>query len=99
FRAEDKKLALLCVQAWNDFNLDEWRGTPPERFIPLSLLPFWDPLAAAKEIERVAEKGSRAISFPESPVPMGLPSFHTDHWDRMFDACEAADMPICLHFG
>jgi predicted TIM-barrel fold metal-dependent hydrolase len=99
FRADDKTLAALCVEAWNDFHLDEWRASAPERFIPLSLVPFWDPVAAAKEIERVAEKGSRAISFPESPVPMGLPSFHTDHWDRMFDACEAADMPLCLHFG
>ena len=28
-----------------------------------------------------------------------MPSFHTDHWDRVFDACEAVDLPLCLHFG
>lgn len=98
-RAEDKDLALRCVEAWNDFHIDEWCATAPDRFIPLVILPTWDPLLATKEIERVAEKGAKAITFPENPVPLGLPSFHTDHWDRMFDACEAADLPLCLHFG
>jgi predicted TIM-barrel fold metal-dependent hydrolase len=99
FRGEDKTLSNLCVEAWNDFHLDEWRAGAHDRFIPLSIVPFWDPLATTKEIERVAEKGSRAITFPENPVPLGLPSFHTDHWDRVWDACEAANMPVCLHFG
>jgi predicted TIM-barrel fold metal-dependent hydrolase len=98
-RAEDKDLAVACVEAWNDFVLDEWCAAAPGRLIPLSLVPTWDPLAAVKEIERVAEKGSRTISFPENPMPLGLPSFHTDHWDRVFDACEAADIPLSLHFG
>src|ERR1700744_1370000 len=30
-RAKDKDLALACVQAWNDFNLDEWCATAPDR--------------------------------------------------------------------
>jgi predicted TIM-barrel fold metal-dependent hydrolase len=98
-RAEDKQLAAVCVEAWNDFHIDEWCATAPDRFIPLCILPTWDPLLATKEIERVAEKGAKAITFPENPIPLGLPSFHTDHWDRVFDACEAADLPLCLHFG
>jgi predicted TIM-barrel fold metal-dependent hydrolase len=98
-RAEDKELAAVCVEAWNDFHIDEWCATAPDRFIPLCILPTWDPLLAAKEVERVAEKGAKAITFPENPIPLGLPSFHTDHWDRVFDACEAADLPLCLHFG
>jgi predicted TIM-barrel fold metal-dependent hydrolase len=98
-RAENKELALACIEAWNDFVLDEWSAYAPDRLIPLSIVPTWDPLLATKEIERVAEKGSRSITFPESPVPLGLPSFHTDHWDRVFDACEAADIPLSLHFG
>ena len=32
-------------------------------------------------------------------MPLGLPSYHTDHWDGFFSACEAADIPICLPFG
>jgi predicted TIM-barrel fold metal-dependent hydrolase len=99
FRANDKELAAHCIRAWNDFYLDEWCAPAPDRFVPMSLVPFWDIDLAVKEIERVAAAGVHAISFPESPVPLGLPSFHTDHWDKMFDACEALDVSLCLHFG
>jgi predicted TIM-barrel fold metal-dependent hydrolase len=98
-RAKDKTLALECVKAWNDFHIDEWCAAAPDRFVPLGLVPAWDPQLAAKEVGRLAEKGFKAITFPDSPVPLGLPSFHTDHWEPLWDACEAADMPICLHFG
>jgi hypothetical protein len=30
------------VQAWNDFYIDEWCGTSPDRFVPLEILPVWD---------------------------------------------------------
>jgi predicted TIM-barrel fold metal-dependent hydrolase len=98
-RAKDKELALHCVKAWNDFHSDEWCAAAPDRFIPLGILPAWDVKLAAAEVERLAEKNFRAVTFPDSPVPLGLPSFHTDYWEPFWDACEAADMPICLHFG
>jgi predicted TIM-barrel fold metal-dependent hydrolase len=98
-QAEDHELAALCVQAWNDFSTDEWAASDPSRFIPLAMLPVWDPDACVREIERVAAKGARGITFPENPAPLGLASFHTDKWDRVLDAMEAADMPLCLHFG
>jgi predicted TIM-barrel fold metal-dependent hydrolase len=99
FRAADRELALLCIQAWNDFYIDEWCATAPDRFIPLGMVPFWDVQASVREAERIAAKGARTISFPDSPVPMGLPSFHTDHWDPLWRVCCAANMPLSLHFG
>lgn len=96
---KDKELALLSVKAWNDFHLDEWAASAPDRFIPLIILPLWDPVAAAAEIRRCAAKGAKAISFPESAVPLGLPSFYTDHWDPVFAAAEETGMPLCMHFG
>ena len=33
--ADDKDLALLCVQAYNDYVLDEWAATAPGRLIPI----------------------------------------------------------------
>jgi predicted TIM-barrel fold metal-dependent hydrolase len=98
-RAQDKDLALLCVQAWNDFYIDEWCATAPDRFIPMGILPVWDVDASAREAERIATKGARTISFPDSPVPLGLPSFHTDHWDPLWQVCSDTDMPVSLHFG
>ena len=36
-RAKDKALALLCVQAYNDWIIDEWCAEAPGRFIPLAI--------------------------------------------------------------
>ncbi|GAA5149040.1 amidohydrolase family protein [Pseudonocardia eucalypti] len=96
---EDRELARLCVRAWNDFSIDEWCATAPDRLIPLVILPLWDVEACVAEIHRTAAKGAKAISFPENPVPLGLPSFHTDHWDPVFSAAEETGLPLCLHFG
>ena len=97
--ADDKALAAQCVAAYNDFMIDEWCGSAPDRLIPLIILPLWDVPWRPSEIRRCAAKGARAISFPENPFPLGLPSFHTDEWDPVFDAAQEADLPLCMHFG
>jgi len=99
FAADDKELATACVAAYNDFMIDEWCAYSPERQIPLVLVPFWDVQAATREVERVAAKGAKAISFTEAPHALGLPSFHSDHWDPFLAAAQDADLPLCLHFG
>lgn len=98
-RAGDKELALLCVKAWNDFYIDEWCASAPDRYVPLAILPLWDGQACVAEAERVAGKGARTVSFPDNPVPLGLPSFHSDHWDALWRVCSDAQMPVSLHFG
>ncbi|HEX5587498.1 MAG TPA: amidohydrolase family protein [Acidimicrobiia bacterium] len=99
FAATDKELASACVSAYNDWMIDEWCGANPDRQIPLALVPFWDIDATVREAARVAEKGAKAITFTEAPHALGLPSFHTDHWDGLFAVCEESGMPLCLHFG
>ncbi len=99
FNATDKALAAACVTAYNDWMIDEWCGSNPGRQIPLCLVPFWDIDATVAEAGRVAAKGAKAITFTEMPHALGLPSFHTDHWDPFFAICEEAGMPVCLHFG
>ncbi|UIX29284.1 amidohydrolase family protein [Streptomyces sp. GQFP] len=96
---KDPELALLSVQAWNDFHLDEWAAAYPDRFIPMIVLPLWDADESAREIYRCAAKGAKAISFPENTVGRGLPSFYTDHWDKVFRAAEETGLPLCMHFG
>lgn len=97
--AEDTELALAIVRAWNDWMLDEWCAAYPERFIPQTLVPLWDVPAAVAEIERCAEKGSRAVLFTENPHPLGLPSFPTGHWRPVFEACNATGLPLSMHIG
>lgn len=97
--ADDRELALLCVQAWNDFMIDEWSAADPARLVPLSILPMWDAQLCADEIRRTVAKGSRAVTFSENPAALGLPSFWDEQWDPMLDALEETDTPMCLHIG
>ncbi|MDE3205020.1 MAG: amidohydrolase [Acidobacteriota bacterium] len=99
WRADDKELASACVRAYNDWMIDEWCASAPERMIPLVLMPYWDAEECVREAERTAGKGAKAISFIEAPHSVGLPSFHTDHWDRFLSAVSNTGMPLCLHFG
>jgi predicted TIM-barrel fold metal-dependent hydrolase len=97
--AKDKELAKLCISAYNDFILDEWCAYAPERQIPLVMVPFWDVEASVKEIERTAARGAKSVTFIEAPHKIGLPSYHTDHWDPIFRICEEAQLPLSMHFG
>ena len=99
---DDKELALLCVQAYNDWIIDDWcAGTGAGRLIPITLVPLWDPDLAAAEVRRCADKGSHAVAFSENPYPLGLPSVHSPdrHWDPLFRACEETDSILNMHIG
>jgi predicted TIM-barrel fold metal-dependent hydrolase len=98
-RSEDKELGLALLRAYNDWHVDEWCGTHPGRFIPLALPVLWDPALAADEVRRMADKGCHAVTFSENPEKLGYPSFHNDHWDPFFAACEETDTVLCLHIG
>jgi predicted TIM-barrel fold metal-dependent hydrolase len=95
----DKEAAYALLQAYNDWHIDEWCAAAPGRFIPLSVPSIWDPELMAKEVRRVAEKGCHSVTFPENPVPLGLPSLHTDHWDPFWKACSDVDTTVCMHIG
>ena len=102
YEQPDKDLGLLCVKAYNDWMIEEWcGGDGAGRLVPLTMVPLWDPLLAAAEIERCAGLGSHAITFPENPYPLGLPSIHdrNRHWDPVFTACEETGSVVCMHIG
>ncbi len=98
-RARDASLGLACVRAWNDWHLEEWAGPHPERIIPLQLPWLRDVQLAAEEVRRNAERGFKALSFPEFPAALGLPSVFTDHWDPLMAACAETETVVCLHTG
>jgi predicted TIM-barrel fold metal-dependent hydrolase len=99
--AKDKDVAIACVQAYNDWMLDDWCGAAPTRLIPLCLIPLWNVEAAVKEMQRVAGKGARAIAFSENPSKLGLPSIHDANrsWDPIFRAAVDLQLPLCMHIG
>ncbi|ROO85917.1 amidohydrolase family protein [Actinocorallia herbida] len=97
--AKDKELALHCVRAWNDFILEEFAAAYPGRFIPMMIIPLWDPVLAAAEIERTAGLGAKSIAFSENPTKLGLPSIHTGHWDPVWRACHETGQVVSMHVG
>jgi predicted TIM-barrel fold metal-dependent hydrolase len=97
--SDDREYSQAVVCAYNDFVLEEWVGAAPDRYIGVIVLPVWDPRASAVEIERTAALGARAITFPEDPSKLGLPSIQDRSWDPVFRAAEETSMPLCLHIG
>jgi predicted TIM-barrel fold metal-dependent hydrolase len=102
YERADKELALLCVQAYNDWMIDEWcAGAGKGKLIPLTIVPLWDAELAAAEVRRCAAKGSYAVTFSENPYPLGLPSVHdpSRFWDPFFTAIEETQSTLCMHIG
>ena len=98
-KSKDLDMGLNLLRAYNDWHIDEWCGTYPGRFIPLTIPPIWDPQLMADEVRRVAKKGAHAVTFSENPAKLGWPHIFGDHWDPFFAACQDEGMVICLHIG
>ena len=96
---KDKELSKLCVEAYNDWMVEEWCGDSGGRLIPLCLVPLWDAELAAAEIRRNAARGVNAVAWSELPAWLGLPSIHSGHWDPFFQACEETGTVITMHIG
>jgi predicted TIM-barrel fold metal-dependent hydrolase len=98
--ADDKDLALVMTKAYNDWHIDEWAASYPDRFLPLAIPPLWDPQALAAEVRRVAKKGALAITMPELPHVQDLPSYNNlEYWDPFFRAVCEENIVVCLHIG
>ncbi|MFV8817960.1 amidohydrolase family protein [Haliea sp. E17] len=98
-RSPDRTLNLRIIQAYNDWQIDEWAGAFPGRIIPLAILPLWDAELAAEEVKRVAKKGCHAITFPDNPANKGFASIHDKFWEPLWKACNDNKVVINCHIG
>jgi predicted TIM-barrel fold metal-dependent hydrolase len=96
---QDKELARLCVEAYNDWMVEEWCGSSRGRLIPLCLVPLWDVDLAVAEVRRNAARGVHAVAFTELPAYLGLPSLHSRYWDPFFAACQETRTVVSMHIG
>jgi predicted TIM-barrel fold metal-dependent hydrolase len=99
--ASDREFGFTCLQAYNDWVIEDWCGAAPGRYIPLMLIPMWDPALAAKEMERCAARGVTSFAFSENPTKLGLPSIHdaNRYWDPVLSAANDMNMVISMHVG
>jgi uncharacterized protein len=90
-QAQPDESIALC-SAFNDLHIQEWLPVE-DRFLYGAVIPAQDPIAAAKEVRRVAEHDRVvAIYFPLIEIPMGNRFFHP-----LYDACEETGLPLVLH--
>jgi predicted TIM-barrel fold metal-dependent hydrolase len=96
---QDHDLGLACLRTYNDYLLDEWCATDPNRLFGAVILPLHDLDLAIAELQRVLAKGAKALAFSENPAVLGLPSVHTDHWEPLWSVVGEAGIPVCMHIG
>ena len=99
YEANDKDLALACVEAYNNWMVEEWCEPSGGMNLPLCLMPLWDVELAVAEVQRNAARGVRAFCFSELPTRLGLSSIHTGDWDPVLAACNDTRVTLCMHIG
>jgi predicted TIM-barrel fold metal-dependent hydrolase len=98
-RIADRDLELACVQAYNDWIIDEWAAAS-DRLIPQCIVPLAPVEAIAGEIRRSVARGHRGVIFPSIPMHLrDVPHINEPEYDAVWATCVDLDVPICLHAG
>jgi uncharacterized protein len=94
----DPDLELACVQAYNDWLIDEW-ASYSDRFIPQCIVPLI-PTEAVAEIKRAVGRGHRGVVFPAVPMHLReLPHINGPEYDPIWATCQDLEVPLCFHAG
>ena len=95
----DPELELACVQAYNDWLIEEWAAASP-RFIPQCIVPLAPIEAAVNEIKRAVAKGHRGVVMPSVPMMLReVPHINEPDYDPIWATCQDLDVPVCFHSG
>ena len=99
-RLADPELELACVQAYNDYLIDEWTSASP-RFVAQCLVPLASIERAVAEIRRVANRGHKGVVLPAVPDRLreGAPHINDSTYDPIWSVCEELALPVCFHAG
>lgn len=98
-RLTDSELELACVQAYNDWLIDEWASVSA-RFIPQCIVPLWPVEATVHEIRRAVAKGHKGVVYPSVPMMLrDLPHINEPVYDPIWATCQELDIPVCFHAG
>ena len=74
--ASDREFGFVCLQAYNDWMIEEWCGAAPGRYIPLILIPMWDPRSGGQgdgALRRQGRDGLRLLGEPGAAGPADHP--------------------------
>jgi predicted TIM-barrel fold metal-dependent hydrolase len=90
----DRGLALACMRSYNDWVLDDFQGSAPDRLVGLPMLPVDDGAdVAIAEMERVVAKGARGCFIP------GMPRrpYNDAYYEPLWQAAAANGVPLTFH--
>jgi uncharacterized protein len=98
-RLDDPELELACVQAYNDWLIEEWASRSP-RFVPQCIVPIYPVEATVAEIKRAVKKGHRGVIYPAIPMQIrNVPHINDPQYDLIWATCQELGVPLCLHAG
>ena len=98
-RLTDPELELACVQAYNDWLIDEWASVS-KRFIPQCIVPLFPVEATVNEIKRAVAKGHKGVIYPSVPMMLrDVPHINEPVYDPVWATCQDLDVPVCFHAG
>lgn len=90
----DPLLATALARAYNDWLSETWLHAD-ERFRGCVLVPVQDPVAAAAEIRRVAERPAMVgVMLPVGESLIGESRFHP-----IYDAAQETGLPVLIHLA
>jgi predicted TIM-barrel fold metal-dependent hydrolase len=96
---EDPELELACVQAYNDWLLEEWAGASA-RYIPQCVTPLFPVAATVNEIRRSVANGHKGVIYPSIPMELrDVPHINDPVYDPLWATCQKLGVPICFHAG
>ncbi len=91
----DPKGGEASCRVYNDWIYDTLQRRSG-RFCCAGLIPTWEPEQAPREVERIAEMGLRAVMLPSHTDG---PPWNHRAWDPLWDAVDAAGLPVVMHQG
>src|SRR5262249_15127741 len=90
----DDNAYLACVRAYNDFLIEDYCPTDPNRLLALGVIPMTNLQDAMAELEHIRSGGLRGIALNCFPSGKGQP---TPEDDTFWQACLDMQMPISVH--
>lgn len=94
FPTTDARLANAYCRAYNRWQT-EFAQSAGGRAIPIALINWHDVDEAARELKHCIARGFRGLFVPPEVIDLRRPSH--PHFDPIWQLCEEAGLPGCLH--
>ncbi len=93
----DREVGLAHAMVYNDWVMETFKSYL-DMFVPIAMLPAWDPEECLAEFKRVHALGFKAVMLPVV-VGSNAPPYINPAWDIVWSYAEASELPINIHTG